>query len=400
MSDAVLVLNAGSSSFKFTLYRVKGFDAASLTVDAKGQVEGLGLDPHFVAKTDQGEKLADEAWGAEAKSHKGALAKLLPWLTDRLAGHRLLCVGHRVVHGGPDHATPERITPDLLETLRGYEVLAPLHQPHNLAAIQAVAAVDPALPQIACFDTAFHRGHPAEADWFALPRSYHEEGVRRYGFHGLSYEYIANRLSELDPDLAAGRVVVAHLGSGASICAIQNGQSMDSSMGFTALDGLPMGTRPGQLDAGVALYLMAEKGMDAKALEKLFYKESGLKGLSGLSNDMRDLRASDAPEATFAIAYFTHHIVRQVGALAAVMGGLDGLVFTAGIGEKDAQLRADVLKRLGWLGFEMDEAANIGHATTISTAASLRKALVIPTDEEGMIARHSLSVLATDSLAA
>ncbi|MGB0670061.1 MAG: acetate/propionate family kinase [Rhodospirillales bacterium] len=395
MSDAVLVLNAGSSSLKFTLYRLEGAGADGLAVDVGGQVEGLKLKPQFTAKDAKGRILVQEPWGEAEKDHKGALARLLGWLQVRLAGHHLLCVGHRVVHGGPDHAQPERVTPELLKTLKGYEVLAPLHQPHNLAAIEAVAAIDPELPQIACFDTAFHRDHPAEADWFALPRHFHAEGLRRYGFHGLSYEFIASQLPE---NLKNGRVVVAHLGSGASMCAIKNGRSYDSTMGFTALDGLPMGTRPGQLDAGAVLYLMAEKGYDAKALETLFYMESGLKGLSGISNDMRDLRASDAPEAAFAIAYFTWSIVRNAGALAAAMGGIDGLVFTAGIGEKDAALRAEVITRLAWMGFRLDTAANLKGGPRLTLEGDGKgdapSAWVIPTDEEGMIARHSLEVLA------
>jgi acetate kinase len=271
--------------------------------------------------------------------------------------------------------------------------LAPLHQPNNLAPIRAIRERRPEIPQVACFDTAFHRGHPEVADRYAIPDRYYLEGVRRYGFHGLSYEYIAGRLQEVDPELARGRVVVCHLGSGASMCAISGGRSVDSTMGFTAVDGLPMGTRTGQLDPGVVLYLVQAKGYGAEAIERFLYHEGGLKGLSGVSNDMRDLLGSNAPAAKLAVDYFVHRVVRETGALAAAMGGIDGLVFTAGIGERSQEIRARVIGRLGWLGAELDNAANAAHTTTVSAPASRLKVLVVPTDEELMIARHTLTLI-------
>jgi acetate kinase len=279
-----------------------------------------------------------------------------------------------------------------MEALEAFVPLAPLHQPHNLKAIEAVALAAPGVPQVACFDTAFHQTHPWVADTYALAERFYDQGIRRYGFHGLSYEFIAQALVEEHPQLAEGRVVVCHLGNGASACAIQAGRSVDSTMGFTALDGLPMGTRTGQLDPGVVLHLIDELGMTTAEVSNLLYKESGLKGLSGISSDMRDLEASEAPEAARAISYFTHRIRREVAALAAAMGGIDGLVFTAGIGEHSTRVRAEVVEGLGWLGIELDPAANRRHGPRISTDASRVEALVIPTNEEKMIARHALRV--------
>jgi acetate kinase len=299
------------------------------------------------------------------------------------------------VHGGPDYSAPTAITESVLKRLETFSPLAPLHQPNNLAPIRAVSARQPQLLQAACFDTAFHRGHPEVADRYALPEALYEEGVRRYGFHGLSYEYIADRLPSVAPDLAKGRVVVAHLGSGASMCAVHAGRSVECTLGFTALDGLPMGTRPGQLDPGVVLYLMSEKGMSAKEIERFLYNECGLKGLSGISNDVRDLLDSRDPRAKRALDHFVYRIALSAGMLASAMGGVDGFVFTAGIGENAPRIREAVAKRLAWLGLELDEEANNKGAPRISREDSRVACYVIPTDEELMIARHTLHVLRT-----
>jgi acetate kinase len=305
----------------------------------------------------------------------------------------LCAVGHRVVHGGPDYDRPVVVDEAVLKRLEQYNSLAPLHQPNNLAAIKLVMARRPELVQAACFDTAFHRSHNAIADHYAIPESYYQEGVRRYGFHGLSYEYIAGRLREIAPDIAGGRVIVAHLGSGASMCALAGGQSIESTMGFTALDGLPMGTRPGQIDPGVLLYLVGEKQMTPAALEHLLYYESGLKGLSGVSNDMRELEASTAPGAALAIDHFVYRIALNAGMLAAALGGLDAFVFTAGIGENSPLIRERVAQRLAWLGITLDPSANAAGQTLISQPGSRTRLYVVPTNEELMIARHTLALL-------
>jgi acetate kinase len=393
MSNAILVLNAGSSSLKFTVYTVE--QANDLIVRFEGQIDGIGTAPRFVAKDRVGTILVDTTWETTSgsKGHAVALAKLDAWLDQQLTDAKLVAVGHRVVHGGATYSAPMRITPEVLIKLESYVPLAPLHQPHNLAGIRAVFEDNPQLPQVACFDTAFHRQRPLVADLFAIPYELEAEGVRRYSFHGLSYEYIANALPEVAPALAEGRVVVAHLGNGASMCGIHQGRAVDSTMSFTALDGLPMGTRCGAIDPGVLLYLMQEKGMDAKQIEDLLYKKSGLLGMSGVSNDMRQLAKSSEPRAAQAIDYFVYRIVRETGALAAAMGGIDGLVFTAGIGENAAMIRERVCTELAWLGLELDAAANAKHGPQISTATSRVSAWVIPTDEELMIARHTLRVL-------
>jgi len=392
MAESILVLNAGSSSIKFSVFALGERDR--LTLDATGQVEGIGTQPRFVARDADGAALRDETFAIEGPDgHGQAMRRLGGWLRERLADDRLLAVGHRVVHGGVDHARPVAIDDRVLASLERLVPLAPLHQPHNLAAIRAVRAQMPDLLQVACFDTAFHRGHPELADWFALPRRLYDEGIRRYGFHGLSYEYIAHALPEVAPEIAEGRVVVAHLGSGASMCAMKGGRSMDSTMGFTALDGLPMGTRCGALDPGVVLHLFRAHGMDADAIERMLYHDCGLKGVSGISNDMRDLLASDDPRAGHAIELFVWRIARELGALAAVLGGLDGLVFTAGIGERSPEIRAKVCARAAWLGIKLDEAANQAGGPRISTGASKVAAFAIPTDEELMIARHTLALL-------
>jgi acetate kinase len=391
MREAILVLNAGSSSIKFSVYAL---DDEQVSPDSKGQIEGIGGRPRFVAHDASGVFLRDDAFEiAGPDGHLQAMRKLGAWLRERLADDRLVAAGHRVVHGGVDYTAPVLIDPDVLAKLEALCPLAPLHQPHNLAAIRAVAAVQPDLPQVACFDTAFHRGHPALADGFALPRRFYDEGIRRYGFHGLSYEYVASVLPEVAPAIAGGRVVVAHLGSGASMCAMKAGRSMDSTMGFTALDGLPMGTRCGALDPGVVIHLIRAYGMDADAVERMLYHDCGLKGVSGISNDMRTLLASDDPRARHAIDLFVWRIARELGALAAVLGGLDAFVFTAGIGERSAEIRKRVCEQAAWLCLELDPAANARGGPRISADGSRVAAYAIPTDEEQMIARHTLAVL-------
>jgi acetate kinase len=393
MPDAVLTINAGSSSLKFSVYRVGEDDR--LLQSAKGQVEGIGTSPHLIAEDAEGQILVERRWPDDGGSGHAEFFRVIgAWLREHFAdGATLLGVGHRVVHGGVEYAAPLRVDPAVLAKLEALCALAPLHQPHNLAGIRAVAAVQPDLPQVACFDTAFHRRHPELADWFALPRRFYDEGIRRYGFHGLSYEYIASVLPEVAPEIAERRVVVAHLGSGASMCAMQAGRSIDSTMGFTALDGLPMGTRCGALDPGVVLHLMRAHGMAADAIERMLYHDCGLLGVSGVSNDMRTLLASEDPRARHAVDLFVWRICRELGALAAVLRGLDGLVFTAGIGERSAAIRARVCQGVAWLGIALDEAANGAGGPRISTAASQIAVYAIPTDEEHMIARHTLAVL-------
>lgn len=389
MADRILVVNAGSSSIKFELFEVGAGDLLRSTL--AGQLDGIGTHPHLKARRADGELLVDRGMaGEEAPDVVGAMRPLGVWLRETLAGATLLAVGHRVVHGGAAYSAPVRVDAAVIAELRKLVPLAPLHQPNNLAPIEAIGAMRPDLPQIACFDTAFHRRHPEVADRFAIPDELYREGVRRYGFHGLSYEYIAGVLPER---LATGRTVVAHLGSGASMCALRAGRSVDSTMGFTAVDGLPMGTRTGQIDPGVLLYLMQTRGWDATRLERFLYHEGGLKGLSGISNDMRDLLASEAPSARLAVDYFVYRVTREAGSLAAAMGGIDGLVFTAGIGEHAPVIRERVCRNLAWMGLAIDEAANAAGGPAISTPDSRVEARVIATDEELMIARHSLSVL-------
>jgi acetate kinase len=391
-AEVVLTINAGSSSLKFSLQRVDGDDRLSLS--AKGQVEGIGTSPRLVAEDPEGRVLTDQRWPDDRSSGHARFFRVLGgWLREHFAETTLLGVGHRVVHGGVDYASPVRVDEAVLLKLEALCPLAPLHQPHNLAGIRAVAAERPELPQVACFDTAFHRSHPELADWYALPRRFHNEGIRRYGFHGLSYEYIAHTLPSAAPAIAEGRVVVAHLGSGASMCALEAGRSVDSTMGFTALDGLPMGTRCGALDPGVVLHLNRAYGLDADAIERLLYHDCGLQGVSGVSNDMRALLASDDPHAIQAIELFVYRICRELGALTAALGGLDGLVFTAGIGERSAEIRERVCRRAAWLGIELDEAANRAGGPRISTGRSRIAVYALPTDEEQMIARHTLAVL-------
>jgi len=392
MGDAVAVLNAGSSSVKFSLY-AEGAGGVSLV--ARGQAEGLYTSPRFVAKDGAGNVLDEKSWGeGVALGHAGALDHLVAFLSERLGAHRLAGVGHRVVHGGLEYTQPVRIDAAVVVALEKYVPLAPLHQPHNLAPIKALLERSPSLPQVACFDTAFHRSAPPVAQAFALPRSITDRGVIRYGFHGLSYEYIASVLPQHDARAAAGRTIVLHLGNGASMCAMDGARSVASTMGFTAADGLPMGTRCGNLDPGVVLYLIDELGMDTRAVEKLIYQQSGLLGVSGLSSDMRALQDSDAPGAKAAIDLFVYRIGRELGSLAAALQGLDAIVFTGGIGENSRSLRERVCRDASWLGVQLDGAANASNALRISTATSRVAAWVIPTNEELMIARHTRGLVA------
>jgi acetate kinase len=391
--ENILVVNAGSSSVKFQVFAVDA--PAKLTRRIKGQMDGVGTRPRLRASGSDSKSIVDREYDtASVPDVPAALRTAGAWLRDeqRL---ELGAVGHRVVHGGPDYSMPVLINVDVVARLERYVPLAPLHQPHNLAPIRSLLTNLPHLPQVACFDTAFHRAHPAVADHFAIPQQLYAEGVRRYGFHGLSYEYIASRLPELAAETAARRVIVAHLGSGASMCALSNGRSVESTMGFTALDGLPMGTRPGQLDPGVVLYLFEQNKVRADAVQDFLYRECGLKGLSGISNDMRELLSSNDPRAAFALDYFCYRVGLHAGMLAAALGGLDAFVFTAGIGENSSEIRARIVARLGWLGATIDPAANAKHASRISAPDSRLALYVIPTDEELMIARHTLAVLAS-----
>lgn len=392
MRRTILVLNAGSSSIKFQLFAIA--ESNRLERLLKGQFDGIAVRPRLVAKGKNGEDLTDESWDAKTVADvPSALDKVITFLVGQLGGELPVAIGHRVVHGGIDYSHPTLVTDEVLARLEPLVPLAPLHQPNNLAPIRAIRERQPDLPQVACFDTAFHRTHPEVADRFAIPETLYAEGLRRYGFHGLSYEYIAHKLPEVAPHLASGKVLVAHLGSGASMCALSGGRSIESTMGFTALDGLPMGTRPGQLDAGVVLYLLQQKGMSAKAIERLLYNECGLKGLSGISNDVRVLLESQNPSAKLAIDFFVYRIAALAGSLAAALEGVDGLVFTAGIGENAPVIRDAVVKRLGWLGAEIEPERNAKGGPLISSDQSRIACYVIPTDEELMIARHTLNVL-------
>lgn len=394
MTSAILTVNAGSSSIKFGLYAVteEGVDSDTL---AEGQADGIGGSPHLTIRQRNETTPALDEELPQGADHGVALARIIGWIESR-AGVSLIAAGHRVVLGGVGRDAPERVTPELMGALEALIPLMPLHQPHNLAPIRALMRDFAHLPQVACYDTGFHAGLSWEETAFALPRKYEAEGVRRYGFHGLSYEYIASVMGGYLGPAAQGRVVVAHLGNGASMCAMKAGRSIATTMGFSALDGLVMGTRPGALDPGVLLYLMQEKGMDAPALTDLLYERSGLLGVSGISNDMRTLLASDAPEAGQAVRLFTYRIGRELGSLAAALGGLDALIFTGGIGEHAAPVREAVCHDAAWLGLACDAKANAAGGPRISTAASRVAVFVIPTDEDLMIARHSLSVISHD----
>ena len=388
--DTILVVNAGSSSVKFQVFAVDG--DGRLRRQIKGQMDGIGSRPRLRATDASGEKLAERAYPIESVGDvPAALQVAADWLRDERQVTPL-AVGHRVVHGGPEYDRPVLIDHGVVSRLERYAALAPLHQPHNLAPIRTLLANFPSLPQVACFDTAFHRDHGDLADFYAIPRRLHEEGVRRYGFHGLSYEYIAKTLPKVAPEIAAGRVIVAHLGSGASMCAIHGGRSVESTMGFTAVDGLPMGTRPGQIDPGVILYLTLVRGMSPAEVQDFLYRDCGLKGLSGISNDMRELQTSTDPNAAFAVEYFVYRAALNAGMLAAALQGVDALVFTAGIGENSDGIRARIAARLGWLNIALDPAENSRHALRISRPDTT-PVYVVPTDEELMIAQHTLSLL-------
>lgn len=390
MSRSILVLNAGSSSLKFQVFAL---ESKRLPMLLAGQIDAIGRGPHFVVRDPTGTIRADELLDADAFPDFGScLHYLLDTLRQSLAHTEIIAAGHRVVHGGLTYRRPVRVDEQVLASLDALVPLAPLHQPHNLAAIRALRSTHPSLPQVACFDTSFHRTQSVEAELYALPWHYYDEGIRRYGFHGLSYEYVASRLpSILNPD--AERVVVAHLGNGASLCALDHGRSVATSMGFTALEGLPMGTRCGSLDPGALLFLMRERGMTLNAIEDTLYRQSGLLGLSGISSDMRELQQSSAPRARIAIDYFTYRVAREIASCVAALEGMDALVFTAGIGENSPEIRARICERLGWLGIDLDPAANTVHGPLISTAGSRVAALVVRTNEERVIAQHTLALL-------
>ncbi|HTO09047.1 MAG TPA: acetate/propionate family kinase [Myxococcota bacterium] len=391
MTGYLLVLNAGSSSLKFCVYHAG--PGGDWQADLRGQIEGIGTAPRLRAQDGAGNAVEAPSLAEAVRDGRSALDELAAWLRSHYGDARLLGVGHRVVHGGATYPRPVVVTPEVLRQLRELVPLAPLHQPHNLAAIEAVEKRLPGVPQVACFDTSFHRGQPPVAELVPLPREIRRQGVQRYGFHGLSYEYIASVLPRVAPAIAEGRVVVAHLGSGASLCALRARRSVENTLGFTALDGLCMGTRPGSLDPGVVLHLFQGLGLVAKQVEDLLYKQSGLLGISGISNDMRDLLGSESPDAKLAVDYFVYQAAKEIGALAAVLRGVDGLVFTAGIGENSAEVRRRICEASAWLGLELDPEANARGGPRISTAASRVSAWVIPTNEELMIARHSGELL-------
>ncbi|MFW8565335.1 acetate/propionate family kinase [Orrella sp. 11846] len=387
--QGLLTLNAGSSSIKFSVFVPETLEQLLV-----GELDAIGKQTVLKAKKSNEVPLRhDWPQGEAPQTHGLALAFLIDWIQEQLDGIQVVAVGHRVVHGGQQYDQPVLVNEEVLQRLVELEPLAPLHQPHNVAGIRAALSVFPDVPQIACFDTAFHCHQPFVKDCFALPRALYDEGVRRYGFHGLSYEYIAGRLAQDFPLHASGRVIIAHLGNGASMCGMVNGHSVTSTMGFSALDGLPMGTRCGQLDPGVLLYLLQDRGMTAQEISDLLYKESGLKGISGISNDMRTLQASDDPAAKDAIDYFIYRLKREIGALTAALEGLDCIVFTGGIGENSEMIRRRALRDLGWLGVELDERANADGATILSTPRSRVLCLRLPTNEEQMIVQHMQSLL-------
>jgi len=391
MADAIAVLNAGSSSIKFSLFVIRN-DHAEVLV--RGQIEGIYTTPGFIVKDGQGTVMAEKVWPEGTQlGHDGALDHLLAYVRAEFSGYHLLGVGHRVVHGGLDYTQPVRVDAEVLAKLERLIPLVPLHQPHNLAPIRLLLDRRPELPQVACFDTSFHRTNPHVAQLYALPLEYAETGVMRYGFHGLSYEYIASVLPKFDARAASGKTVVLHLGNGASMCALENGKSVTSTMGFSGVEGLPMGTRSGALDPGVLLYLMDGRAMDARAIEELIYKKSGLLGISGISSDMRTLLESKEPRARLAIDLFLYRIRREMGSLVAALGGVDAIVFTGGIGENASPIRERVCQNAAWLGVELDADANVRGGPCISTAASRVGAWVIQTNEELMIARHTRRVV-------
>jgi acetate kinase len=392
MSDAIAVINGGSSSIKFSIFGDSSDEG--LRLFCSGQTEGIGVAPRFKVKDPEGNLIGEQHWENRPEiNYEMLLSHIIEWAREHFQDVQIKAVGHRVVHGGNVYSSPVVVNERVLAILEEFIPLAPLHQPHNLGPMATIARRNPSLLQVACFDTAFHTTNPPESRTFALPRDLTEEGVHRYGFHGLSYEYISRKLPEYDPRVARGRVVVAHLGSGASMCAIQGGRSVASTMGFSAVDGLPMGTRTGALDPGVVLYLMEDKGLDARAIESLLYEKSGLLGVSGISKDMRVLLGSDEATAKEAINLFVYRIKRELGSLAAAMEGLDALVFTAGIGENSPEIRARVCEGAEWLGVRLDPDANQQSGPRISTPDSPVSVWVIPTDEALMIAMHTRDVL-------
>lgn len=387
MDDFALVLNAGSSSLKFNVYRRSS--GAQWGLDLRGQIEGIGTSPRLSAKDSQDSKVSDQVLPSTVSDGRLALDALAAWLRGKYGQAKLLGVGHRVVHGGAQFTQPTIVNRQVLAELQRLIPLAPLHQPYNLAAIEAVFERMPDVPQVACFDTAFHRGQSAVAELIPLPLEITQSGVQRYGFHGLSYEYIASVLPSVASEISGGKVIVAHLGSGASLCALKNGKSFDSSLGFTALDGICMGTRPGSVDPGVILYLFQGLNLSSKQVEDILYKKSGLLGISGISNDMRNLLTSNEPRAKLAVDYFVYRAAKEIGALTAALGGIDGLIFTAGIGENSAEIRKRICEASAWLGVEFDAASNEKRGPRISNPGSRVSAWVIPTNEELMIARHT-----------
>jgi len=389
MRGCVAVINAGSSSIKFAIYDVDRQQSPMF----RGQVEKIGLAPRLHVMNAAKQTVADRHWRADELDHPSATREILQTAAQLIGGMPVVGIGHRVVHGGMRYAAPVRVDEKVLATLETLAPLAPLHQPHNLSPIAVIAQHAPHIPQVACFDTAFHRTQADLVQLFALPRKFSEAGIRRYGFHGLSYEYVVSRLGEIAPELRDARIIIAHLGNGASLCAVHRGRSVANTMGFTAVDGLMMGTRCGAIDPGVILYLMNAHGMDAREIEDLIYRQSGLLGVSGISSDMRTLRASPDPAAAQAIALFVYRIVREIGSLAASLGGLDALIFTGGIGENDQVIRAEVCEGCRWLGLELDDARNKGGTDRISADTSRVKAWVEPTDEELMVCRHTAKVL-------
>jgi acetate kinase len=391
MDDYALVLNAGSSSLKFCIFQRPRSERWNLA--ARGQIEGIGTSPRLIVKDAESRRIADDLLDSEVRDGAAAVSSLAGWLRANYGGARVLGVGHRVVHGGAKFVGPTIVNLQVLVDLRELIPLAPLHQPYNLTAIEAVSKRLPEVPQVACFDTSFHRGHSVVADLIPLPQELAKAGLQRYGFHGLSYEFIASAIPEVAPEIVEGNVIVAHLGSGASLCAMKNGKSVDSTLGFTALDGLCMGTRPGSIDPGVILYLFQNLHLTPKDVETILYKKSGLIGISGISNDMRDLLGREEPEAKLAVDYFVYRTAKEIGALTAVLGGVDALVFTAGIGENSAEIRRRICDACAWLGIKLDAEANSKRGPRISSEQSKASVWVIPTNEELMIARHTASLL-------
>jgi acetate kinase len=391
MNDYILVLNAGSSSLKFCVYQRAETDSWSLK--SRGQIEGLGTSPRLIVRDAEIRVLIDQVLDCEVRDVPGALDVLTSWLTSNYGGAQLLGVGHRVVHGGAHYTRPTLVTSQVLLDLHRLEPFAPLHQPYSLAAIETVLERLPHVSQVACFDTSFHQGRPTVSQVVPLPLEIYHKGVQRYGFHGLSYEYITTMLPEVAPEIAGGRIILAHLGSGASLCALKGGKSVDTSLGFTALDGLCMSTRPGAVDPGVILYLFQSLGLSTNEVENILYKKSGLLGLSGISGDVRVLLASNDPKARLAVDYFVYRAVKEVGAMAAVLGGVEGIVFTAGIGENSAEIRKRICEASAWLGLEIDSELNARSHLRISRPASKVSAWVIPTNEELIIAKHTSAVL-------